>query len=156
MKALTLRHPWPFCICRWNKRIENRTWRPPQSLIGQRIAIHGGKVPPQSQHYQIRNIIHDLYCEHGLPAGMTDIKLDDVFACTGIVATAVIDRVIAFGDDDICEQDPWFEKYPGNYGWILTDVIVLPEPIPCRGAQGLWTVPDEIVERLPVTPTGAV
>jgi hypothetical protein len=26
-----------------DKRIENRTWKPPQKLIGQRIAIHAGK-----------------------------------------------------------------------------------------------------------------
>ena len=26
----------------------------------------------------------------------------------------------------------------------LTDVIALPEPVPCRGAQGLWTLPADV------------
>lgn len=36
---------------------------------------------------------------------------------------------------------PWFV---GRYGWLLDDRRALPEPIPCRGMQGLWTVPDAV------------
>lgn len=92
MKALTLRHPWPFAIC------------------------HMGK-------YRVDG----------------DLRLRDILI-GGIVATAVLDRVVEFGTDDICERDPWFDRMPGNFGWTLRDVIVLPEPIPCRGSQGLWDV----------------
>ena len=31
---------------------------------------------------------------------------------------------------------------PGRYGWILADVRALAAPIPCRGAQGLFDVPE--------------
>jgi len=27
---------------------------------------------------------------------------------------------------------------PGRYAWILADVKLLPEPVPARGALGLW------------------
>jgi hypothetical protein len=37
--------------------------------------------------------------------------------------------------------DPWFT---GPYGWTLDDVVALPAPVPCRGAQGLWPVPDDV------------
>jgi len=108
MKGLTLRHPWAFAIAHWGKRIENRTWKPPKALIGQRIAIHGGKVPTAHE-------------------ALADIKyiFDPAFA------------------------DPWFDiEVDGNVGWVLRDVIVLPTPIPCKGAQGLWDVPDSIAKVL--------
>lgn len=35
----------------------------------------------------------------------------------------------------------------GPLGWMLDDVRALPEPIPCRGFQKLWTVPPEVLSR---------
>lgn len=43
MKALTLHAPWAWAIAHGPKRVENRTWKPPSALLGQRIAIHAGK-----------------------------------------------------------------------------------------------------------------
>jgi hypothetical protein len=34
-------------------------------------------------------------------------------------------------------SDPWA---CGPFCWIIDDVDLLPDPIPCRGAQGLWHV----------------
>jgi hypothetical protein len=36
---------------------------------------------------------------------------------------------IAFGD-----YSPW------RFAWMLSDVVALEEPAPCRAALGLWTV----------------
>jgi hypothetical protein len=33
---------------------------------------------------------------------------------------------------------------PKHYAWELSNVCALPEPLPCWGRQGLWTVPPEI------------
>ena len=43
MKAITLHQPWATLIADGAKTIETRSWRPPQTLIGQRIVIHAGK-----------------------------------------------------------------------------------------------------------------
>ena len=43
MKALTLWEPWASAIIHGPKRIENRPWKPWDSVMGQRIAIHAGK-----------------------------------------------------------------------------------------------------------------
>lgn len=48
-----------------------------------------------------------------------------------IASLAVDEDEIAFGDFRI-----------GRYVWRLGNVRVLPEPVPCRGMQGLWTVPE--------------
>jgi len=53
MKALTIRQPWASLIALGVKTIETRSWRAPQSLIGQTIAIHAGKLvallPPEAR-----------------------------------------------------------------------------------------------------------
>lgn len=33
---------------------------------------------------------------------------------------------------------------PGRFGWVLEDAIPLNPPVPWRGAQGLWGVPDKL------------
>jgi len=38
--------------------------------------------------------------------------------------------------------DPW--AIPGTIGLILADVRVLPVPVPCKGVQGWWTVPEGV------------
>ena len=143
MRALTLKHPWAFCVARWGKRIENRTWYPPKALIGQRIAIHGGKVPTSRFDLQgIRLLVDDLVKTHGLPDYEVngDLTLQDIVDHAGIVAVATLSGTVTEA------ANPW--KDPGSIGWVLSDVIVLPEPIPCKGAQGLWAVPADIERQI--------
>lgn len=47
MRALTIRQPWATLIALGVKTIETRSWRAPQALIGQTIAIHAGKHRPK-------------------------------------------------------------------------------------------------------------
>jgi len=37
MKALTLRAPWGTVIAKHGKDVENRGWKPPDSIIGERM-----------------------------------------------------------------------------------------------------------------------
>lgn len=43
MKALTVRQPWAHAIVHLGKEVENRTWRPPETIIGEYVAIHAAK-----------------------------------------------------------------------------------------------------------------
>lgn len=137
MKAITLRHPWPFAICYMGKRIENRTWKPPKSLIGKTIAIHGGKVLTSFRETnELIRVTRELVERFGLPSGFVELKSDDVLKCHGIVATATLSGFVSESDD------PWFDGT--GYGWQLADVRVFERPIACKGAQGFWEVPDDI------------
>jgi hypothetical protein len=49
------------------------------------------------------------------------------------VGWAITEREWAFGDYGV-----------GRYGWLLANLQVLPEPVPCRGALGLWDVPADV------------
>ena len=44
MRALTLYQPWATLIAEGYKHFETRSWRPPAVRMGERIAIHAGKV----------------------------------------------------------------------------------------------------------------
>ena len=133
--ALTLKHPWPFAVCHMGKRIENRSWLPGARLSeGEWFFIHGGRVPMGEALEDLADIGRWLLRTYGVPPGWNDVKLFEVVACKGLVAAA------RFGGAVTKHDSPWFE---GPYGWVLSEVVVLPEPVPCKGAQGLWTVPPE-------------
>ncbi len=125
MKALTLHRPWPWAILYAGKRIENRSWRPPAAVIGQRIVIHAGKVYDEAAEEFICRIAG---------RGTDGRRCDE-----GIVGTAMVSHSIS------ASPDPWFF---GPVGWVLWDVRALPQPIPCRGAQGLWMVPADVAARI--------
>jgi len=123
LRALTLIRPWDQAIVRGSKRIENRSWRPWDSIIGKVIAIHAGqKYDPKAAEWMRDELLFDAPDRHDYPAGV-------------IVGLARITGCIETSDD------PWFV---GPFGWTLDDVAALSAPVPCRGAQGLWHVPKSV------------
>ena len=133
MKALSLKQPWLYAITHLGKRVENRTWKPPQSIIGKYIALHASKKDDLLGYTAIAEIA-GIEIKGNLPRG-------------AIVATA---KVVGFKDFN--EVNP-FEGAPddwffGPVGWLLEDINVLSEPISCRGALGLWDIPQELLPRL--------
>lgn len=121
MKGLTLLRPWPYAITHLGKRVENRTWQPHGAMIGQRIAVHAGKgLDEEGVRWILRR-------------GLARTFPQEAKASSIIVATAIIKGFTR------ASSDAWFV---GPVGWILDDVRILPQAINCRGAQGLWDVPD--------------
>ena len=147
MKALTLRHPFSWAICCAMKRIENRTWSP-SLRIGEKFAIHGGRWPigadnkahgAKDQEYveEIADTIRELGGQKLIPTEVLTLRALSRY--TGIVAVAT------YGGTVTASDSPWF---CGPIGWVMTDVLVLPEPVACRGAQGLWEVPADVLEKM--------
>ena len=148
MLAITLHQPWAWAVTHAGKRIENRTWRPPPSVVGQRIAIHAGMRLDRIG----AEILSDVALSPirvGSGVGLSSLGSGDGTETTwavpafppqgAIVATATLADVVTESDS------PWFR---GPYGWVLADVVALAEPVPCKGRQRLWTVPEDIVANL--------
>lgn len=137
MKAITLWQPWSWAIAYAGKRIENRGWKPPAAIIGQRIAIHAGKTLDL-------NACEGLGCED-------DIQLPEMYfhdPKKAFVHGAIESTALLKGwTEGLCSSHPQSLWLTGPIGWVLDDVVVLPRPILCRGAQGLWNLPRE-TERL--------
>lgn len=142
MKALTIKQPWAWTIVNGTKRVENRTWKPPFNIIGQRIAIHSSA-----------RIEKDELLAYGeLGTGVSPHY--DTLPKGCIVGTAIIKGYVVVNGTGGVEmqtkgaqgynprKDPWFF---GPVGWLLDDVRKV-SPLPSKGALGLWDVPAELVK----------
>lgn len=126
MKALTLWQPWASMVVFGKKRLENRPWFPPKSLIGSRFAIHAGK------HYD-KNVPEQYLAE-----------VEAMKHCDRIHGAIIGTAVLDFAISDPSGLSPELRRYwAGPVGWILFDVQPI-VPIDCRGYQKLWTVPPNI------------
>lgn len=139
VKALTVHGVWAWCIMHAGKNVENRSWTPPLKMIGSRFAIHAGQNPgdPQSRAaVQQRYEGPDSYPK-GTILGTVMLKgFVDGDDYAGITAKEA--RQIA--------RSKWAAA--GNCWWVLGDPQVLADPLPCKGALGLWNVPDSIASHL--------
>ena len=128
--ALTLHQPWAWAVAYAGKRIENRTWRPPQRIIGRQIAIHAGRTIDAGGVKWLAE------------RGFTEIPMPKEAHVRGtIVAVAIVEGYV------YPKQTAWDDVWLiGPVGWVLRDVITLPFAVDCRGMQGLWPVPMHIAE----------
>jgi len=120
MKVLTIKQPWLYAITDLTKRIENRKWFPPQSVIGSRIGLHSAKIDDVKGYEWIYNTT-GVTVPQSLPRGC-------------LVATAIIAGYVE-GSSDV-----WFIE--GGVGWLLTDIVKLQRTIPCKGQLRLWNFMD--------------
>lgn len=127
IRGLTLIRPWAWAIACAGKDVENRTWEPPRAMVGGWLAIHAGKKWDQDAADSIANTFGvEVPGETEQPSGV-------------IIAVA---RLAAVVRDS---ESPWFG---GPVGWTLDQVVQLPTPVACRGAQGLWMLPESVLERV--------
>jgi hypothetical protein len=143
LRALTLACPWAFAVTDLGKDLENRSFVIPPSLVGARIAIHAGKTPRKYSSRQWDPINEALagMIERGLLPEDKRGHLRDSLIKQGSSIVCLVTLAPYVRESD----SPWFK---GRYGWPLLDKFVLPKPIPCRGNQGLWTVPEEIAKQV--------
>ena len=132
MKALSVRKPWAWLIVSGSKDIENRTWPPPKTMgLPQRIYIH---VPVTHADDSMTWLM-----DHGCDPMYALMMHSDLYATRAIIGEVTV-------VDCVTESDSaWFS---GPYGWVLEDAVEYPDPIPCRGAQKLWTPPDDVLAQV--------
>jgi activating signal cointegrator 1 len=114
--------PWASLVADGDKEIETRSWRPPQSAVGKRIAIHAAK-----------SIDVGACREFGYD--------HDSIERGAVIATARLESWFQFSPENTRDISPKEHKArdfsEGRYGWRLTDVERLPNPIPAKGSLGL-------------------
>lgn len=140
MRAISLWQPWATAIAVGVKKIETRHWAPPQTVYGQRIAIHAAKRwGPDERAFAAQARI---FSRGAIP---------EVIPLGAIIATCVVsawrDAWLEDQEGRISPMEKYFGNYaPNRYAWVLTGVVPLPSPIPYRGAQGFFNVPDELLK----------
>ena len=122
IKALTILQPYAHLIVvTREKRVENRTW---STRYRGPLVIHAGKGRQM--------LMND---GQGMSFGAA-IGMCNLVEC-------VHQKHLHLHEDF-----PWLPTHKhalGPWCWILDDVVEFPEPVPFKGAQGLWSFPSELV-----------
>lgn len=133
MKALSVWQPWAHLIVHGAKPVENRTWS--TSYRGP-LLIHAGKKRDEDSWFSARAILDTL-----------DPRPEFPRATPNTLAYGAIVGVVRLADcvpSESCEL-PFANRSPGGFCWVFEDARDFFEPIPYRGMQGLFLVPDHIV-----------
>jgi hypothetical protein len=139
IRGLSLTRPWPFAFTEGpqelQKRVENRSWKPPRTILGQYVALHSAK----SWSEEDRDFIAEAM---GLTVPRkSDFPHSEIFAVCRVMGYATSESQLP------PLQQVWFF---GPYGWLLTNFVKLVRPVPCAGALSLWSFDDkpEVLELL--------
>ena len=158
MFCISIRQPWSECIVRGVKPIEVRTWLPPSKLIGERVAIHAGKVLAKDVPdnvweavgkwgmHELSNIPDPKQWEpeaEVAPVGM-------VPRLGGIIGTAKLAKAFRFSYAEFKELQEkhlnplsWYGD--GLCGWEFSEPVRFERIIPCNGQLRFWEL-DETIE----------
>lgn len=158
MKALSLTQPWAILIAIGAKRIETRSWG---TAYRGPLAIHASKTFPAwaKDCAGGSSVFRGALGWPDLCGPLTQEWIDDISTrlkalplgaviaiCRLVGCKLIMDSELKLGP---CadsarmlappEPELFFGDYtPGRYAWILEDVAAFPQPIPAKGALGLW------------------
>lgn len=155
MLTLTVWQPWASLIMIGAKPYEFRSWRPPFKLIGERMVIHAGARPVKKR--EVEDLITRLtdpdkawstalIKEKALPLlygclSSTTPKLPTLAGLgTVIVGAPKAGYQVCeeFGHEYVNDSD---RADHSNWGWPMKEIRRFGDPIPAKGAQGLWVWP---------------
>lgn len=136
MKAITLYQPWATLLVLGIKRYETRSWR---TLFRGPIFIHAARksveVPEEIRGFMVGRTgtaVEDL--PHGAIVGVVNI-----YNCRPIIMADRREQSMTellLGD--------WTS---GRWLWLCHSHLVI-EPIPCKGRQRIWSIPNELRDRV--------
>lgn len=161
MKALTLTEPWASLVAIGAKRIETRSWK--TSYRGQ-LAIHSAKGFPMYAKMMLSEPhVYESWAQFGLkqkfpgragcgfPHGCV-IAITTLLDC---VPTEVLADDFTLPDvappetrwrSRLVPRERFLGDYsPGRFAWILGTPLEI-EPVPAKGALGLWQWNNEQVQ----------
>jgi activating signal cointegrator 1 len=137
MRAISLWQPWASLWCSDRKVHETRHW--PTAHRGW-LAVHAAKrFEKDFDGDPLQDILGDEFGPQWgleLPTGAI-VGVVKVVACK---PTVTLFKNAAANDDDLACGD--FSE--GRFAWEREEFSVLPQPIPYRGQQGMFSVPNEL------------
>lgn len=151
MRGFSLTQPWASLVAIGAKQWETRSW--PTPYRGQ-VAIHASKAYPRD----CKELEYEPTFLAALKAGMASphmlptasiIALATITDCQPTEEFRQATNPAFMGEIVISEQERAFGKYvAGRFAFRIADAMRLPTPIPCKGALGLWAIPDDVVARI--------
>lgn len=146
MKALTLTQPWATLVAQGAKRFETRSWSTPYRGP---LLIHAAKNWSRDDRELcfdepfVDCLSPELRRHEPALLPMGAIVASAMLVCVFATNGPIFRRVFA---QEAAEHEREFGNYaPGRFAWRLDQVQALSDPIPCRGALGLWTPPNDVI-----------
>jgi hypothetical protein len=160
MRALTLMQPWATFMMMLgdspglDKDVENRPMAPPLDLIGKRFAVHAGLKFDDDDAWGLMDRARQSLPPMEFPRGC-------------LLGTLELVGFVRFTPSPT-PSDPWEGgraegltreqvvhvalsrwRAPSTKAcWLVRNPLMLPQPLPCKGALGLWRVPADLVRPL--------
>lgn len=138
MKALSLTQPWASLVVCGLKHIETRSWS--TEYRGPLLIHASSKFPKEAKAlcdaWPFSRALYSVgYTVDTLPTGAL-LGTVDVRACVraDIALTGPVEPEQSFGD---------FSE--GRWAWVLDNAYVWAKPVPFKGMQRIFNVPDEAV-----------
>jgi len=153
MRALTLWQPWASLLVMGADRPKTMETRPWKTEYRGRLLIHAAKKEPRwvRDTFFERSPLRDVLRRHianaavgfmELPALWAELPRGEVVGGVRLVECVPTDDPAL----DVTFDDELLGDYsPGRWAWITRKPYRLPEPIPARGRQGLWTPSADLV-----------
>lgn len=154
VKTLTLTQPYASLIVWGEKWLETRSW---STTYRSPLAIHAAKAIPGDLMERMKDECLDARgwfwaaFQRNFIAYPTALPRGAVIGTVQLVDCVPVERVHVVGDDGIVLsttrsgdylsnlQDEAFGDFsPGRFAWVLEQPVRFAEPIPARGALGLW------------------
>jgi hypothetical protein len=156
MRALTLTQPFAGLVASGIKTVENR----PRNMIkrtdfGTPFAIHASREIDDTYSEMVARTAPELFDAKNAYKGAPWYQATQIISA--IVGVATIDCVIdplacglSLADPNLWSAVPEDQRRWcfGPIVYVLKDIKPLPVPIPCRGYQSFWYVPDNIEEAI--------
>lgn len=141
LRALTVRQPWAWAIANGEKPVENRNQPLPGKFLGEVVAIHAGKG--RIDDGAVATV-----------ANRARRALDPAALVTGAIMGfgRLAGSIRRRSELKKAGDREWFH---GPHGWLVDDVVLLDEPVPCAGQLGFWRVPRHVLSKLRAQVTNA-
>ena len=134
MKAISLWQPWASAIALGHKSIETRGW---STRYRGPLAIHAAKRWTAEE----REMAEIFETDYGLE-GLSDPPRGCVLAVAELISVRPTDHLI----ETIGMTEEMLGNYgPGRFGFMLENVRRFEDPLPYRGMQGFFEVPDKML-----------
>jgi hypothetical protein len=137
--AISLRQPWASAVALGFKQVETRSF----GTKFREFAIQSGKGWEKYQKQAARRL--------ALLAGQSPDFFVETKDCPanerGVVVCVVRIAAVEVMTDELIAKTPALERAfgdwrPGRKAWYFEDVSYLKEPLPLKGQQGIWALPE--------------
>ena len=142
MKAISLWQPWAQWVALNLKTIETRTHSRFKRLKGERIAIHAAKKWDPAAWDAAEEYLSQVQI---LILATRQLRvLDGVIICTAYVSKALWAPNVDFVEREVWDKAAMCEV-GGKFLLFLDEIKLLTHTTPFRGRQGIFNVPDELI-----------